>query len=212
MLPKNEPKEINITPKNFLIWGENMAGKTYLATQFPNPILLNTDGNATKISTPSLDIRTYQQFTDALNELAKGGHEFESVIIDLIDDIKVMSEKYVLKKLGLSDLSEKMNKGYGESNKLWFSMVSDLTKLPYNIIFISHMLPGNAETIRPALAQRQLNVCMGRCDVSIYCEKNDKFNKYSQICDRRRHDYKPTDFKNEQIRNILTPVKNLFNK
>ena len=36
-LPVNEPKIADITPKSFLIWGESMSGKTYLAREFDSP-------------------------------------------------------------------------------------------------------------------------------------------------------------------------------
>ena len=45
-LPVNEPKIADITPKSFLIWGESMSGKTYLAREFESPLIINTDGNA----------------------------------------------------------------------------------------------------------------------------------------------------------------------
>ena len=59
LLPANEPKIKDITPKTFLIWGESMSGKTCLAKKFPNPIILNTDGNAKKIDTPSIEIKDF---------------------------------------------------------------------------------------------------------------------------------------------------------
>ena len=59
LLPENKPKTFEKTPKIFFIWGGSMSGKTYLARQFPNPIILNTDGNAKKVSTPSVDIKDF---------------------------------------------------------------------------------------------------------------------------------------------------------
>ena len=72
ILPKNELKEIVKNPKMFLIWGQSMSGKTYLARQFPNPIILNTDGNGTKIPEPSIEIKTFETFVQALEEIEKG--------------------------------------------------------------------------------------------------------------------------------------------
>ena len=59
ILPKNEPKQADVTPKNILIWGESMSGKTYLAKEFESPLIINTDGNATKITTPSVFIKNF---------------------------------------------------------------------------------------------------------------------------------------------------------
>lgn len=56
ILPKNERKVAKETPRNFVIYGGTMHGKTYFADEFPNPLNLNTDGNADMIETPSINI------------------------------------------------------------------------------------------------------------------------------------------------------------
>ena len=44
LLPKNEPTQIDLTPKMFVIGGPAMSGKTFNACKFPNqpfhPIVL----------------------------------------------------------------------------------------------------------------------------------------------------------------------------
>ena len=56
VLPKNERKVAKETPRNFVIYGGTMHGKTYFADEFPNPLNLITDGNADMIETPSINI------------------------------------------------------------------------------------------------------------------------------------------------------------
>ena len=34
-----------------------MNGKSFLASEFPNPVIFNTDGNAAQIETPSVDLK-----------------------------------------------------------------------------------------------------------------------------------------------------------
>src|SRR5690625_6071365 len=57
ILPPNEKKKPKETPRNFVIFGGTMEGKTYFSEEFPNPLNLNTDGNADMIETPSINIR-----------------------------------------------------------------------------------------------------------------------------------------------------------
>ena len=71
LLPENKQMEKDITPKVFFIWGQSMHGKTYLARQFPNPIILNTDGNGKKISTPHVEINDFETFVEALREIER---------------------------------------------------------------------------------------------------------------------------------------------
>ena len=45
-LPENKKRDIS-KPGKMKIWiyGAPMCGKTYLASQFPNPLILSTNGN-----------------------------------------------------------------------------------------------------------------------------------------------------------------------
>jgi hypothetical protein len=210
MLPNNEPKTVDVTPKNYFIWGESMSGKTHLATQFPNPILLNTDGNAVKVATPSVDIRDYDQFTQIIAELEKGGHTYESVIIDLIDDVRSMLSMYICKRYKVRNLVDvPYGKATCEFKDLWQRLMTKLSQLPYQIIFISHLIE-TQEVEKPSLAQRELNVCMGRCDVAIRCRKLGE--KHIQVCDRKRQNYIESDLQDDRILKVLSSVQNLIKK
>jgi hypothetical protein len=210
MLPTNEPKEVNITPKNYLIWGESMAGKTYLATQFPNPLLLNTDGNAVKVATPSVDICDFDTFNAVIGEIEKGGHTYESIIIDLVDDIKTMLTTSVCKRYKVRTLADvPYGKATSEVKDTWQKIMTKLSQLKYNIIFISHIIEVQ-EIERPSLPQRDLNVCMGRCDVAIRCKKIGE--NYIRQCDRKRQLYAVDDIKDDRILKVLSNVQNLIKK
>lgn len=210
MLPKNEPKHVNVTPKNYFIWGESMSGKTYFAAQFPNPILLNTDGNAVKVATPSVDIREYDQFVQIIAELEKGGHTYESIIIDLVDDIKTLLTLSICKRYKVRNLLDvPYGKASSEFKDSWQKLMTKLSQLPYQIIFISHIIE-TQEIEKPSLHQRDLNVCMGRCDVAIRCRKVGE--NYIKQCDRKRQQYKTEDIRDERILNVLKDVENLIKK
>lgn len=210
MLPINEVKTVDITPKNYFIWGESMSGKTHLAIQFPNPILLNTDGNAVKVATPSVDIRDFDQFSQIISELEKGEHTYESVIIDLVDDIRTMLSISICKRYKVRNLVDvPYGKATSEFKDLWQRLMTKLSQLPYQIIFISHIIE-TQEIEKPSLPQRELNVCMGRCDVAIRCRKLGE--KYIQICDRKRQNYLESDIKDDRIFKVLANVQNLIKK
>ena len=68
LLPKNEPTKIDLTPKMFVIGGPAMSGKTFTACKFPNPILINTDGNCKKVTTPSiyLNDKTHKTYKEKM--------------------------------------------------------------------------------------------------------------------------------------------------
>ena len=212
LLPANKPKEKDITPKVFFIWGQSMSGKTYLARQFPSPLIINTDGNAKKVDTPSIEVHDWETFIKVIEEIELGNHEFKTIIIDLVDDIKTMLQNYVCKKYNVDDEGEvPYGKGYREVKVSWQRLMVRLNQLPYNVIFISHVIQitDNNQTIeQPSLEQKYYNMTMGRCDMSIKCRKVGQ--KYLQLCDSKRDHYIPTDVKDQDVLKILMGITGVF--
>lgn len=215
ILPKNEPTEKDITPKVFFLWGQSMHGKTYLARQFPDPIIINTDGNGKKIDTPHVDVYDFETFVDVLREIEEGKHTFKTIVIDLVDDIKTFLEEYVCKKYGVENLADAaFGKGFGDVKATWKRLMIRLTQLPYYVVFISHVIQVTDEydkdkTIeQPSLEQKYLNMTKGRTDVMIKCQKVGK--NYLQLCNEKRDLYHRSDIKDERLYETLSNVKSLF--
>lgn len=215
LLPKNEPMEKNITPKVFFLWGQSMHGKTYLARQFPDPIIINTDGNGKKIDTPHVDVYDFETFVDVLREIEEGKHTFKTIVIDLVDDIKTFLEEYVCKKYDVENLADAgFGKGYGDVKATWKRLMIRLTQLPYYVVFISHVVQltdeydKNKTIEQPSLEQKYLNMTKGRTDVMIKCQKVGK--NYLQLCNEKRDLYHRSDIKDDKLYNTLSNVKSLF--
>jgi len=212
LLPANKPKDKDITPKVFFIWGQSMSGKTYLARQFPNPVILNTDGNAKKVTTPSVEIYDFETFVKVLQEIEEGKHDFETIIIDLVDDVKVMLQNYVCKKYNVDDEGDvPYGRGHRDVRNTWQKLMVRLNQLPYNVIFISHIAEkseNNQSVEIPSLDQKFYNMCMGRSDMSIKCRKVGQ--TYLQMCVDRRDYYTEADVKDKKVLEILKNVKGAF--
>lgn len=212
LLPKNEPTEKDITPKMFFVWGQSMSGKTFLARQFPNPVILNTDGNGKKVDTPSVEVNDFETFVEALKELEKGDHTFETIIIDLVDDIKTMLEIYVMEKYGIEALADApYGKAFSDVKTTWKTLMVRLSQLPYNVVFVSHITEKQDEndssrTIEvPSLEQKYYNMTMGRCDLSIKCRKLG--SNYMRMAVDKRDQYHEADIKAGHVLEIMKTVK-----
>lgn len=212
LLPKNEPTEKDITPKMFFVWGQSMSGKTYLARQFPNPVIMNTDGNAKKVDTPSVEISDFKTFIKAMQEIEDGKHDFETVVIDLVDDIQTMLEVHVMEELKIEALADApFGKAYGQVKNTWKRLMVRLSQMPYNVVFISHITEtqDDSDTSRtieiPSLPLKYYNMTLGRCDMSIKCRKIG--SNYLQMVVNKRDHYIAEHVKNEQVLEILTGIK-----
>lgn len=212
LLPKNEPKQRDITPKNFFIWGGSMSGKTFLARSFPEPIIINTDGNAKKVDTPSIEVYDFETFMKIMAEIEAGNHTYKTIIIDLIDDIKTMLQTYVCKKYNVENEADvPYGKAFADVKNTWQKLMVRLAQLPYNVIFVSHVIEiqENSTTIeKPSLDQKFYNMSMGRCDLSIKCRKVG--SNYLRLCDAKRDNYNEEDIKDEQILEIMKTITGVF--
>jgi len=215
ILPKNELKTKDITPTVFFIWGQSMSGKTYLARRFPDPVILNTDGNARKVDTPSVNIYDFETVVEALQEIEAGKHNYKTIIIDLVDDIKTMLEMYVCKKHEVDTLADApYGKAFSDVKMIWKKTMVRLSQLQYNVIFISHIQEVQDEanpqrTVEmPSLEQKYYNMTMGRCDLSIKCRKVG--SNYLQLCVDKRDNYVEADVKDKGTLEILKTIKGVF--
>ena len=225
ILPENKPTDFDKTPRMFLVWGGSMTGKTYFARQFPNPILLNTDGNARKVDTPSIDILNFKHFTEVITTLEKTEHSFETIIIDLVDDIEMMLINDIIEdenresKKNYESLADfPFGKGYSLFKSKWKQLMMYLSKLRFNIIFISHIVTITEKDMRgndtshslPSLSNNALNACLGRCDLQLQTLKIG--NTYTKLVTSKRDNYKHEDIKNPIIYNALKDTQNLFER
>lgn len=215
LLPVNEETTKDITPKIFFIWGQSMHGKTYLARQFPSPIIINTDGNGKKISTPHVDVYDFETFVQVLDEIEEGNHTYKTIVIDLVDDIKSFLEDYVCKKHKVENLADVgYGKAFADVKATWKRLMIKLTQLPYYVVFISHVIQitdeydKNTTIEQPSLEQKYLNMTKGRTDVMIRCQKVGK--NYLQMCNEKRDAYRRADITDEELMKALANVKQLF--
>ena len=123
-----------------------------------------------------------------------------------------MLENYVCKKNNVDDVGEiGYGKGYRDVKMTWQKLMVRLNQLPYNVIFISHIMEiteDNQTIERPSLEQKYYNMTMGRCDMSIKCRKVGQ--TYLQLCDSKRDNYNETDVKDKKVLEILKGVKGVF--
>lgn len=226
-LPPNKPKKTIETPRNFFIWGQTMHGKSYLASEFPNPIILNTDGNADQIETPSVDLKNerdqktgqikltvIEQMLGIIKELEIGKHTFETVVIDVIDDLIQLIEQAICEENGVDYVGDvPYGKGWGLRKTFITSIVVRLKALPMNVIYISRYatkMEGTVEKPIPSLSDKDLNVVNGNCDLNILCQKIGK-NYIRRVVDRRKN-YKRDWINDERILSILDTVVGAFDK
>lgn len=153
ILPKNERKiSESANYKKIWLYGLPFSGKTYLANQFPDVLMLNTDGNIKFIDAPSIPIRdevtvngrlterkyAWELFKETITELEKKQNDFKTIVVDLLEDTYEHCRLYCYKKLGIEHESDNSFKAWDFIRTEFLSTIKRLMALDYNVILISH--------------------------------------------------------------------------
>lgn len=205
ILPVNKPQTPVDTPRNFFIWGATMSGKSYLAERFPNPLFLNTDGNALANRAPSIQIRNIKtkqglkqsaikQLDEIILELENDRQGYETLVLDVIDDLIVMIEQAICIDAGVQTLGDiPYGKGYALFNQVLQELVMDLKSLPMNIVYISRiadLVDDDGKSYQaPSLKTKYYNVINGNSDLVIQTKRVGN-NYIRRITDRRKKYYR----------------------
>ena len=154
-LPKNERRNPTISAKKKIwLYAPPFAGKTTLTDQFPDPLILTTDGNINNVTAPYVYIKddvtvtgritnrkfAWQVFKETIEELEKKQNDFKTISLDLVEDTREMCRLYMYDKLGIQHESDSgFGKGWDIIKTEYLSTMRRFFNLDYdNLIICSH--------------------------------------------------------------------------
>lgn len=175
--------------KKIWIYGAPFSGKTTCVDKAPTPVNLNTDGNIKYVTMPVIPIKdkvevegrqtittkAWDIFKDAVDTLAKKQNNFETIVVDLLEDTYEYCRLYMYDKLDITHESDSgFGKGYDIITTEFLSTLKKLLNLEYNIVLISHedttkdltKKSGDKITaIRPNIKEKLANKIAGMVDI-----------------------------------------------
>ena len=157
ILPKNERRKATGQEKKVIwIYGAPFSGKTTFANAFPDPLMLNTDGNVKAVSgidAPVIPIKdevtvegrltkrklAYEVFLDAVAELEKKQNDFKTIVVDLLEDVYEGCRVFICDRQGWKHESDDSFRAWDMVRSEFLNTLKRLVNLDYeNIILISH--------------------------------------------------------------------------
>ena len=190
LLPKNERRNLNATKKKVVwIYGAPFSGKTFFANQFPDPLMLNTDGNIKFVDAPYIRIKdevrvegrqtkrtlAWDVFKDTISELEKKENTFRTIVVDLLEDLYEHCRLYMYQQMGITHESDDSFRAWDKVRGEFLNTLKRLMNLDYeNIILISHEDTSKDITrkggdkitaIKPNLQEKVANKVAGMVDV-----------------------------------------------
>ena len=221
LLPENKPKQVDLTPRLFVIGGPAMSGKTFTACKFPNPILINTDGNCKKVTTPSIYLndkthKTYKEKMEllfgVLKELNETTTTYQTIVIDLIEDIFDICEGYVLEKYKVDNLGKVPGyaTGYTERKVNMQNVITALKTLTnkYYVVVITHTVDKvvDDKLVTISMLKEDFYILLeGKADLVLNCKKLG--NTYITKMSKYRNNYKDAEIQKSIKKEILEVIK-----
>lgn len=138
-------------PPRLLIYGPEKMGKTTLASEFPNPVFLQTErgesGDLVLDSFGTLD--TFESVIESLTVLASDEHAFQTVVIDSVSALQKLIWDKVCRDSNVKTIELAgggYGKGYLEADILWLQVLDGLNYLRNErgmaVVLVGHAIIG----------------------------------------------------------------------
>lgn len=186
---KNIPRA-RMSEYTWLIYGQPGIGKTSLANDFDNPLILACEPGTKHLECYSVAIKDWNDIRQVVSALQNDSHEFKTIVIDTVD----LFHRYAVNDLcAARKIEHPSDEAYGKGsdmvkNKIYNSL-GILTGLGLGVVLISHEKQRAVKTRTmeytvtcPSLSDSAAALYVGYADIVGYChfDKETQSNRY--IC------------------------------
>jgi hypothetical protein len=125
-----------------VLYGVESVGKTTLAAQAPTPLFLDVEDGTAHLDVPRLSVKTWSALEQAVKEVAAGGHEFRTLVIDSVDWAEKLAVEHMLEKDKKSSVEDYgYGKGYvllAEKMTRWLATLDMVVARGVHVLLIAH--------------------------------------------------------------------------
>ncbi len=176
-LPTEATKPVTeLGKQTILLYGSPKLGKSSFASRAPGSLFFECEPGLNHLEVFKVPTYSWEAFLEACKLVAKGDHNFKTIVIDTIDNAFKMCSDYVCAKHGIEyegDMGH--GKGWALVKNEWHRVLTRLASLPYGLIMISHAIDKTIETrtgeytkTTPSLPDRARNVVLGLVDIILF--------------------------------------------
>ncbi|XHR31090.1 MAG: ATP-binding protein [Chthoniobacteraceae bacterium] len=111
-------------PQKAVIYGPEGIGKSTLASQFPSPVFLDTEGGSHHLDITRLPApKSWEEVTSAITALGSEAHDFHTFVIDTADWLEKLLIEHICQRSNKTSIEDF---GYGKGYTL---LAEEFTKL-----------------------------------------------------------------------------------
>lgn len=179
MLPTEPtPKKTKLTEHTVLIYGRPGIGKSTWCSNAPGALFLATEPGLNSLEVVQESVGTWTELLGWCGLLAKGGHKFETVVIDTIDLAYKLCVEHTCKTWNIKHVSDlKWGKGYQLTTDEFQRVIVKLAQMATGLILVSHenritidTPTGEYSMSVPTLPGKARDIITGMADITLYCD------------------------------------------
>lgn len=196
---KTPPRD-SMSDLTILIYGPSKIGKSTLCSNADNALFIATEAGLNSLDVYQQPIASWQDMLNVCADIAKGDHQFKTIILDTVDNAYKMCSDYICKKNNIqheSDLG--FGKGFTLVNNEFQRVLTKLSLMPYGFYLISHaqdkeMDTPNGKRIKtiPTLPAKAREIVLGMVDIILFCDMEMVVGPDGKATERRVMRTKPS--------------------
>lgn len=125
-----------------VLYGTEGIGKSTLAAQFPNPVILDTEDGTRQIDCARVRCSDWMTLQGAMVDLGGNAQGFETVVVDSVDWAERLALEHMLRKDGKRSVEDYgFGKGFvklAEVMSAFLGMADNLIDRGLNVVFVGH--------------------------------------------------------------------------
>lgn len=134
-----------IEPPIMCVFGSPGIGKTTFAAGARNPVFLATEDGAGVVGPDRFNIKTFEEFQEALQAIKTEQHDYQTIVVDSLDWLQPMVWDYVCRKGNQPSIEAfGYGKGYNEATAIFRNVFLEIREIKkarkMAVIMIAHMI------------------------------------------------------------------------
>ena len=176
-LPKRPSEPVSgILAFRWLIHGHPKVGKTCLASQFPNPLFIQTEPGCKALSVYGVQVKSWSDVEEVAVALEEESHNFKTVVIDTLDRLFDLIYADICEKYHVPDIGKlPYGQGYAEANNRILKLLDYFESLELCVVLVCHSKyvkddsgPIEIQRLVPALSDSAAKKIVGWVDNVVF--------------------------------------------